>query len=319
MIAIVIVNFRTAALTVDCLTSLASERTGGEPFSVVLVDNFSEDDSLVVLTNAIAQNGWKDWVEVILADRNGGFACGNNLGIRHVLAKAEQPRYVLLLNPDTVVRKGAILALRVFMDSNRSAGIAGSRLEDPDGTSQRAARRFPGVLSEFESALCFGPVSRLLSKWTVAPPELEMAHECDWLPGASLMIRRDVLDNIGLLDEGYFMYYEEVDFCARARRAVWTVWYVPESRVVHLVGQSSGVTSRSGKVKRLPKYWFESRHRFFLKNRGIGVLLLANLAWFTGLLLNRIRAIVQRKSSSHPPCILSDSLRNELKMLTKNV
>lgn len=311
--SIIIVNYRSPLLTIDCLQSLANEPGVGREFNVVLIENASPDDSYSVLSDAIAERGWASWIKLIQSPRNGGFAFGNNLGIRHVLQASNPPKYVLLLNPDTVIQPGAVHALRQFMETKPDVGIAGSRLEDPDGTSQCAARRFPGILSEFETAAHFGPISRLLSRWIVSPPENATAHTCDWLPGASLMIRREVLETVGLLDEEFFMYYEEVDFCMRAKRAGWPVWYVPESRVVHLVGQSSGVTSRCGTVKRLPKYWFDSRHRYFRKNYGIFKLFLANVAWIFGLTLNNIKNAMLRRPSPHPPHLLRDSISHEWK------
>ena len=154
------------------------------------------------------------------------------------------------------------------MDANPKVGIAGSRLEDPDGTPQRSAFRFHSVLSELESGLRLGLVSKLLRNKIVAPPVPEKTCRIDWVSGASLMIRQNVFNQIGLLDEGYFMYFEEVDFCLRAHRAGWECWYVPASRVVHLVGQSSGVNDGKQLRKRRPTYWFASRKRFFTKNFG---------------------------------------------------
>lgn len=311
-ITVVIINYRTSGLTIDCVRSLASEVVGGECFRVVLVDNASPDDSANELKEAIQNNRWESWVHFIQAPLNGGFAYGNNLGIRDALQENAELDYILLLNPDTVVRPGAIRAIRQFMDKNPDVGIAGSRLENPDGTSQCAARRFPGILSEFESSACTGPISRFLTRWIVSPPEIDEPHACDWLPGASLCVRREVFESIGLLDEDYFMYFEEVDFCLRAKRAGWHVWYVPESRVVHLVGQSSGVTSISGEVKRLPKYWFASRRRYFEKNFGIFAMLLANVACISGLIFSKIRNVIHPRRSPHAPRMLSDLMAYEL-------
>jgi GT2 family glycosyltransferase len=234
---------------------------------------------------------------------------GNNAAIRPALAAAEPPRYVLLLNPDTIVRPGALRALVEFMESRLDVGIAGGRLEEPDGTPQRSAFRFPSMLGELEGGLRLGPASRLLSRWVVAPEVPEGPVPIDWVAGACLMIRREVFTAIGLLDEGYFMYFEEVDFCHRARRAGWPCWYVPAARVVHLVGQSSGVTNPSAARLRRPPYWFCARRRYFLGNYGRARTLMANLAWSLGYASYRLRRLVQRKPDTDAEWLLWDFIR----------
>src|SRR6185295_15355436 len=153
-----------------------------------------------------------------------------------------RPRYVLLLNPDTLVRPGALCTLLEFMEAHPKVGIAGTRLEDPDGAPQTSAFRFPTVWSELEYGLQLGVVTKLLSRWVSAPPPRNEAHETDWVAGAAMLIRREVIEHLGLFDPDYFMYYEEVDFCLRAKRMGWRCWYVPSARIVHLVGRSSGIT-----------------------------------------------------------------------------
>ena len=305
---IVIVNYRTAALTVDCLASLATE-VAAPGARVVVTDNQSGDDSVSRISTAIAVNHWSDWAAVQPLERNGGFAYGNNAAIAPALRSSAPPDYVLLLNPDTVVRPGALGALMEFMDQHRAVGIAGSRLEDPDGTPQISAFRFHSILSELESGLRLGFISRRLAKKVVAPPVPAQSVPTDWVAGASMMIRREVFESIGLLDEGYFMYFEEVDFCLRARRAGWPCWYVPGSRVVHLVGQASGVTDVKRARKRRPAYWFASRRRFFMQNFGRGRAWIANLAWAGGFSTYAVRRALQRKPNTDPAWLLWDFVR----------
>jgi N-acetylglucosaminyl-diphospho-decaprenol L-rhamnosyltransferase len=262
------------------------------------------------LRSKIDEEGWGDTVDFLPLLENRGFAGGNNAVIKPALNADNPVDYVLLLNPDTLVQPGAIKALVTFMLLRPKVGICGSRLEYPDGSTQHAARRFPGVLSEMESMLRLGPVSRVLQRWRVTEPECDQPHPTSWLPGASMMIRREVFDAIGLLDDSYFMYFEEVDFCLRAKRAGWQVWYVPESRVIHLVGQSSGVTS--ARPKRRPQYWFDSRRRYFEKNHGKLVRMLADVAFATGLAGHKLRCIVSRKPDPDPPYLLRDFVRYSL-------
>jgi len=141
---------------------------------------------------------------------------------------------------------------------------------------------------------------------------LDQPHETGWVAGASMIIRREVFDDVGLMDEGYFMYYEEVDFCLRANRAGWPCWYVPDSRVVHLVGQASGVTDTRAVPKRRPAYWFESRRRYFVKNHGLVYALIADTVWALGFATYRVRQALQRKPDTDPPKLLYDFIRHSV-------
>ncbi len=311
-VLVVIVNYRTADLTIDALRSLAPELAGVAPAHVVVVDNCSGDGSAARIAGTIAEGGWGEWAMLVEAERNGGFAYGNNRGLEAAAARWPRPAYVHLLNPDTVVRPGALASLVAFLDANPSVGLAGSRLEDPDGTPQRSAFRFPGVLSELEHSVHFGPLSRLLERWVVAPPVSDQPHQTDWVAGASLLIRREVFDTVGPLDEAYFMYFEEVDFCLKAQRAGWSCWYVPQSHVVHLVGQASGVTDPRQRRRRRPDYWFDSRRRYFCKNFGRARWGLADLAVTAGTLTAHARRVIQRRPPSEPEHFLQDFVRHSV-------
>jgi len=308
-VAIVIVNYRTADLTIACLKSLEAARTEAA-LTTFVVENGSADDSEQRLREAIRQNRWESWCELLPQAANKGYAAGNNAAIGAALNGPTPPKFVLLLNPDTEVRSGALRELLKFMAERPYAGIAGSRLEDPDCTPQRSAFRFPTIRSELDTGLRLGIVSRLLHKWLAAPPVRNDAHATDWVAGAAMLIRREVFERIGLLDEKYFMYFEEVDFCLQARRAGWTCWYVPASHVVHLVGQASGVTDTRKAPSRRPAYWFESRRRFFIKNRGALAAIAADLAFSAGYVTWRMRRPLQGKPDLDPPHMLWDLLRH---------
>lgn len=308
---IVIVNYRSAPLAVDCLASLAPQIADVPGARVVLTDGASGDGSVEHLRDAIARHGWSTWVEFKPLERNGGFAYGNNAGIRPAFETPgrEPPRYVLLLNPDTIARPGALAALVAFMDAHPQVGIAGSRLEYEDGEQHDSRFRFPSILGEFEHGIRLGPVSRLLANYRAAPPLVLHDHPIDWVAGASMIVRREVFEAIGYLDEEYFLYYEEVDFCLRARRAGWPCWYVPASRVVHLVGRSSGLTNQREPARRRPRYWFESRRRYFAKNHGRLYAFAADLAFALGFATWRVRRRLQGKPDEDPPRFLGDFVR----------
>jgi hypothetical protein len=309
---VVIVNYRTPNLTIDSLRSLVSEVQALPGTRVVVTDNKSGDGSVEQIGTAIETEGWSEWASLMPLERNGGFAYGNNAAIRPALHSTNPPPYILLLNPDTIVRPRALQVLVDFMNKHPDVGIAGSRLEDPDETPQRSAFRFHTAFSELDFGLRLGIVSKLLSKWVVAPPVSDETYQTDWVAGASMIIRREVFEAAGLMDEDYFMYYEEMDFCLQAKKAGWSCWYVPESRVVHLVGQSSGVTDTKRPPKRLPQYLFDSRRRYFIKNYGWLYAALADHAWASGFALWRLRRVIQRKPDNDPPKVFGDFLRNSV-------
>jgi len=310
LISIVIVNYRTAQLTINCLESISEDFFEEYLTSVIVADNDSRDGSTLIITDEIKKRGWNSWASVMPLEKNGGFAYGNNRVIEKILDGPQLSDYLWLLNPDTVVHKGACRALVEFL-STHPVGIAGSRLEDPDGTPQVSSFRDHTVISEFLSGIRLGVLDRLLSKWLVASsPVSATAHQADWVSGASMMVRREIFEKVGLLDEQFFMYFEEVDFCIRARKAGWKCWYVPKSRVLHLVGAASGISDSSKKVPRRPSYWFESRRKFFLKNHGWFALILADLGWIVGYSTWRIRRVIQRKPDLDPPHFLKDFFRH---------
>ena len=311
-ILVVIVNYRSAALAVESLRSLVPEAAALPGLQVAVVENDSGDDSLEVLRQAVQTEGWGSWVEIMPSDRNGGYAYGNNFAIRPALAGAEPPDYVHLLNPDTLVRPGAVQALAQFLEEHPEIGIAGSSFENADGSLWPIAFRFPNILSELDRGLRLGVVTKLLQNWVVPRTMEQKEASVDWMPGASMMIRRSVFEKIGLMDDDYFLYFEETDFFLQAKRAGWPAWYVPQSRVMHICGQSTGVTQRTEKPKRLPDYWFESRQRFFVKNYGLFYAGLTDMVWMAAYSLWRVRRVIQRKPDNDPPFMLADFFRNSV-------
>ena len=229
---VVIANYRVAHLTIDCLRSIAAEIGSVPGTQVAVCENGTGDNSAERIQQAITDNGWSSWCTLTAVNPNLGFTGGTNIILRPALQSADPPQYFLLLNADTVVQPNAFRALVEFMDQHPRVGIAGSRLEYPDGTPQRSAFRFLTPLSEFEAGISLGPVSRLLERWIVAPPVPEQNCEADWVGGACMIIRREVFRDIGVLDEGYYTHFEDVDFCFNARKAGWPIWYVPTSRVI---------------------------------------------------------------------------------------
>jgi GT2 family glycosyltransferase len=313
---IIIVNYRTAELTVNCLRALSTQVADLGGGHVVVVDNDSGDGSVEKLNVAIERAGWSGWASVRPLDRNGGFAYGNNAGFRAALASADHVDYVMLLNPDTVVREGAIKALVDFMEEHPRAGIGGSLLENAEGGVESSAHRIHSPLGELVTGARLDLLSRLLHRYVVSESPSAEAHRCDWVSGASLIVRRGVIEQVGLMDDGYFLYFEEMDYCRRAQRAGWECWYVPASRVMHIEGASTGIRATD---KRRAKYWYDSRRRFFVKHYGITRLVAADVLWaigrFSFLLRRGLRLGARSHVNGDPKWFMFDLLWGDLRAI----
>jgi hypothetical protein len=307
---VVSVSYRSARLMIECLRSLETERsTPGVNLRLVIVDNASGD--FPALARAVEENGWHAWVGLIPAPRNGGFAYGNNLGIRAALEGGAD--YLLLLNPDTQVRPGAIGSLVTFLRSRPDVAIAGTSFENLDGTEWPMAFRFPSIGTEFCAALALGFVTRLLGDRTVARRMPPVAQQVDWVSGAAMMIRPQVVRSIGGLDENYFLYFEETDFCFRARRAGFATWYFPQSRVMHIMGQSTDVITETwSELKRLPAYWFESRRRYLAVTLGAPAAMLADVLVLASYPIGLLKRILLGRTHTAVPHYLRDLWRHSI-------
>lgn len=300
----VILNWRTPEMTLRAVEA-ALVALQGIDGALVVVDNDSGDGSFEKLSAAVTANGWDrgpQRVRVLQSGRNGGFGAGNNFGIRAGLPDGARPDYVYILNSDAFPGPGAIRALLTHLETHPATGFAGSHIHSPEGEAHRTAFRFPSILGEFEQNIRFGPVSKLLARWIVAQPLPAVTTRVDWLAGASLMMRQSVLDQIGLFDEAFFLYYEETDLCRRAALAGWPTDYVPESRVAHIGSVSTGMKTWG----RIPQFWLDSRLHYYVKNHGRLYAAVATLAAVLGGALWRFRLLFQRKDRGDPPRYLRD-------------
>jgi N-acetylglucosaminyl-diphospho-decaprenol L-rhamnosyltransferase len=285
-LAVIILNYRTAKLTADCLDSIAEDVMPG--MRVVVVDNASGDGSDDAIAAHIDAHGYEHFAELLRSPINGGFSAGNNLAIRAIPARA----YVLL-NSDTLVRKGALTELRRVLLERPEVGLVGPSFEDGDGTLLESCHDLPHPLSELVRSANTGLVAAALSRFSPTARYSDLPLEPVWMPFACVAFRRDMIDVVGLLDEGFFMYFEDVDYCLRIREAGYKLLYWPRARIVHLVGKSSNVTAVAAAQKRAPRYYYEARTRFFAKHFGLGGLLLANTAWLLGRAISRTRQLAQ--------------------------
>lgn len=243
-VSIIIVSYNTRQLLRECLDSVCASLAESALISeVIVVDNASRDGSAAMLREHFPQ------VRLITNEDNPGFAAANNQALRAVGYGREgsphppPPEYVMLLNPDTIVGGVALTTLVRFMDENPKAGACGARLLHSDGSFQHSAFAFPTLFQVF---LDFFPInhrlmdSRLNGRY---PRHLYQAGEpfaIDHPLGAALMVRREAIEQVGLLDERFFMYCEEIDWCLRTKAAGWGIWCVPEAEIVHHVAQSTG-------------------------------------------------------------------------------
>ncbi|MCA8920673.1 MAG: glycosyltransferase family 2 protein [Planctomycetes bacterium] len=303
-LVVVILNYCMGPLAVECLRSLESE-VHGLGARVVVADNASPDGSLDVIDAAIAREGWGAWVSTLALPRNGGFAYGNNRAVERAL-QDPQVEFVYLLNPDTLMHAGGIARTRDYLLAHPKVGIVGARLTWPDGQLNSGPHAAPSPLGELASASRVGRLKARYGKASHLDPDAP-AIECDWVSGAAFCVRREVFETVGLMDEGYFLYYEEVDFCLRAKREGWEIHYLRDARVTHMEGQATGIHSD----RRRPPYWFDSRRRFFAKAYGTGGLIAADLCWTAGRALRALREGVTRSADEDAPQVTRDMLLSD--------
>ncbi|WP_270732587.1 glycosyltransferase [Shimia sp. Alg240-R146] len=304
----VILNWRTPEMTLRAAQAAAREMHGIDG-RIVIVDNDSGDGSFEMIRDGLAHATWaENRVEVVQSGHNGGFGAGNNFGIRHGAAKGFD--YVYILNSDAFPDAGSIQLLLAHLTLNPDVGIAGSYIHGEDGAPHVTAFRFPTVWSELEGAARLGVISRMLKNHIVPLPIPPETMRVDWLAGASMMLRREVLEDIGLFDESFFLYFEETDLCLRAARAGWPTEYVRASEVTHIGSVSTCMKT----WQRMPSYWFDSRLYYFRKNHDSAFA--PTLAHVTGTLIWKLRRIIGRKPRRDPNWFLWDLIRHYLRNIS---
>jgi N-acetylglucosaminyl-diphospho-decaprenol L-rhamnosyltransferase len=270
-LAIVIVNFRTPALTVQCLRSLAKEPAVICNSQVVIVENGSGDDSADRILSEIRSRSWENWAVLLSSARNLGFAGGNNLGLRWIQQYLVGTGYILLLNSDTIVPSDVLPYCRRLMETEPKIGMMSCRLRCADGTTQNVTRDFP---SPFRQTICALGLPWYLPRifgWAnvneLAESKLTDKRDCDWIGGAFMFIRRSALEKVGLLDESFFFYGEDIEFCFRFRKAGYRVHYDPTYAITHLGGGSSDPTRLSTALRN--RHMWQARYLVQRKCYGI--------------------------------------------------
>lgn len=268
-VSIIIVNYNTRDLLKDCINSIL-ENTLHISYEIIVVDNASGDDSVSMIKSEFKS------VRLIESQVNGGFAYANNLGI-----EASTGRYIFLLNSDTIILKDVLEKMITYMDENKDIGLLGPKLLNADRTHQTSISAFPTFKREVYHIYKLKNVLKIpfiksffvkfggklgskdLEQYMKNFQNIESPERVQVLVGAALLIRRKVIEDIGMLDERYFMYYEEIDFCYQAHKAGWHRVYYPYGEIVHLIGQSS---------EKISGITFYERYRsmilYFRKNYG---------------------------------------------------
>lgn len=310
-VAVVIVNYGTPEMAVAAAESVLNRGEDGLSVEIHIVDNASPGNDREVLTDAAAR--WGDAVKLHLEDSNHGFGRGNNLVLRALAAREDPPGKVYLLNPDARLVTNTIAELSAFLEAHPKAAVVGTGIiHAATGKPAASAFRFPCAVSEFEVSVHVGLISRLFARWRVPFPPSIPTQEVDWVAGASMMARLPALAEVGFFDPDYFLYYEEVDLMHRLKRSGWQVWHLPNSRVVHIAGASTGVRSDNPERPALPAYWYDSWRFYFEKLHGRGGARRAALARLTGTVLGDLICRVRGLPSRNPRNFALDFRRRVL-------
>ncbi len=278
-ISIVIVSFNTRDMTRKCLKCV-EKYAGSIAHEVFVVDNASADGSADMISKEFP------WVHLIRLSENRGFAGGNIPAMKRAAG-----RYILLLNSDAFLSEEVVAKTLLYMDQNPHVGILGCKLTDPDGGLQPSARMLPnplnkilhitGLAAHFPKSKFFGRVD--FSWWDHSEPRI-----VGWVVGAFFLIRKEMMAEIGALDDRYFLYFEEIDYCLSAKRAGWDVVFYPYVSVIHLGGQSAAKTGEklSSKGKQMISVRMTSEFRYYRKLYGcFHVFLSATIEFFWNLIV----------------------------------
>ena len=265
-LSILIVNWNTRDYLLNCIRSIM--RTEGSSWEVIVVDNGSHDGSGAEVKRLFPT------VRLIENDSNVGFAKAANQGLQKVSGK-----YALLLNPDTQVKNEVIKQLVSFMEAHLDTGVAGAQLLNTDGSKQNSIANFPTLATEL--------LNKSLLKWLFPKKfpgkgrDYSEPIEVDSVIGACMMVRRHAVEQVGLLDENYFLFFEETDWCYRMKKLGWRIYHVPYAKVFHFQGKSAEQDKKRSKVE-----YFRSRYYFFKKNRG-------KVQWFTLLIWRMLGLLLE--------------------------
>lgn len=309
-VAVIIVNYRTPDLAVAALRSALAEAGDGLSVAAVLVDGGSADGSAERLAGMLGADEFAGRVTFLPLVDNLGFGTANNRAIQALVAEDRLPPLLLLLNPDARLLPGSLRRLIERMAREPKAGAVGALLVHEDGRPQGSVFPFPSLATEFAHNSGTGLIERLVG----APPTVlrgDAAFRADWVTGAAVLLRSDALREVGLFDEGFFLYFEETELMHRMTRAGWEMWHEPAARVVHHGGSATALRDPdTGNMRalRVPGYWYESRARYFMRTGGRGLAISASLAAAAGQLVWRARHLLSAGRSGGSQRVVRDML-----------
>ncbi|HDS1733074.1 MULTISPECIES: glycosyltransferase family 2 protein [Pseudomonas] len=279
---VMVVNFNTAGLLQPMFDAL--RKADGEALaSYLVVDNASVDNSIECLAKVCPE------ALLLSNEKNVGFGRANNQLLEHL-----QGKYALLLNTDAFVAADSLEKTIAYMDAHPDCGVLGVRLVGRDGDLQPSCRYFPTPLNVFVSRTGLGRFFPGLKMVDEMSWDHASVRECDWLPGCFYLVRREVLDQVGLFDPRYFLYFEEVDHCKRVKQAGWKVVFYPHTTVVHIGGESSkSVAELEAASRQISAYQIESELLYFRKHHGVSGLILHMLLVCLGDLVLALKALLK--------------------------
>ncbi len=252
LLSIIIVSWNVRDLLRDCLRSLLADQ-GELAMEIIVVDGASADGSAAMVADEFPS------VHLITSNENLGFPKGNNMGMG-----AANGRFFLLLNPDTIVKKGALVTMLTYLQTHPAVGVVGAQLLNADGTVQSSRRRFPTMATAFFESTWLQPIApkQILDNYYVNDSDDGETAQVDWVMGACMMTRREIVNAVGGMDEAYFMYSEELDWQRRIKDAGWQVVYLPTAQITHYTGKSSeqAVTARHIHFQRAKLRYFRLYH-----------------------------------------------------------
>ncbi|OCX66404.1 hypothetical protein BFP70_05110 [Thioclava sp. SK-1] len=305
-IAVIIVNYGTPDLSIAAVESVISRSHGGRSVEVHLLDNASPGTDAEQFSSTHAERGWGDQVTLWPQTVNHGFGRGNNVVIDALLVRPDAPRYIFLLNPDATLENEALDVLAKFMDDNPLVGASGAAISLPSGEPVSAAFRFFSPAASFVHAVNFGPLARMFPRAAVALPPNTKAGGVDWVSGAAVMLRSDVLRKVGTFDPKFFLYFEETELMYRIQAAGYHVWHLPQARVLHAEGVATQVQVNRPERRARPAYWYDSWRHYHQVCMGRGGALLTGFAWMAGAAINVPLAKIRGQNPHAPLNFFSD-------------
>lgn len=291
-VVISIINFRTAELTLQCVRSVLDDMNGLNGL-IVVVDNLSDDGSAEAIEDWIAVQPAPLPVRLVRSTTNAGFSGGHNQGMA-----AAEAEFYLVLNSDAILRPGFLRTMLAAAKSDQQSGLFAPVIETEEGGVQNSCFRFPGPLSELVRAARSSVVTRVLGHRDVSLGPDPDPDSIEWASFACILLRAEMVRAIGPMDEGYFLYFEDIEYCLRARRAGWGIRQVRAARAVHFRGGSGPVKTLIGKSARLPRYYYSSRTRFLYQAHGLSGVIAANLLWYLGRAIRHLYLFTGREVKS---------------------